>query len=99
MSDSHSTDDLFGRLAEDFRRRLRRGERPSITEYVRENPGLEESRIREGFAAIMALEMAQSFGEVASIGQPSPSRTIPGKLGDYRILRCVGQGGMGIVYE
>jgi serine/threonine protein kinase len=33
-------------------------------------------------------------------GQPfSPERTLPQRIGHYRILRCIGEGGMGTVYE
>ena len=83
--------------AEEFVARLRRGERPALSEYKARHPELAE-RIDELFPALVELEQ---FGSVAA----APDRpaavpaAAPRRLGDYRILREVGRGGMGIVYE
>lgn len=39
------------------------------------------------------------IGQSHSGGSPPPASPIPERLGDFRILREVGKGGMGIVYE
>ncbi len=39
------------------------------------------------------------IGQSRSGGSPPPASPIPERLGDFRILREVGKGGMGIVYE
>jgi serine/threonine protein kinase/Flp pilus assembly protein TadD len=88
------------RLAEEFLQRHRRGEQPSVTEYADRYPDLAEE-IRDVFPTLLVLE------EVAPRNlDPALPRCLPGaedqplqQLGDYRILREVGRGGMGIVYE
>jgi serine/threonine protein kinase/WD40 repeat protein len=84
-------------LAEEFLGRYRQGERPSLTEYVNEHPELAEL-IREYFPAMLVME------ELGSVdGDTQSARlggaNIPDQIADYRILREMGRGGMGIVYE
>src|SRR5262249_36804636 len=85
-------------LAAEFADRLRRGERPSLTEYTEQYPEL-AGDIRDLFPALALMER---FGSVAGPPGASPMRPAvppPALLGDYRILREVGRGGMGVVYE
>jgi serine/threonine protein kinase/WD40 repeat protein len=88
-------------LAEEFAQRCRRGERPALTEYTARYPELADE-IRELFPALVLMEQ---FGSVAApptgpdgASRPDAAR-VPGQLGDYRILREIGRGGMGLVYE
>jgi hypothetical protein len=62
---------------------------------TRQHPDLADE-IRELFPALVVME---DLGSV--VGQPTLSRPgpIPELLGDFRILREVGRGGMGVVYE
>ncbi len=97
--DPNSGRDPVDRLAEEFAQRLRRGERPSPSEYARDHPDL-AGEIRDLFPALEMMErLKPSAGEPSgSDGPCAPPHRLE-RLGDYRILRQVGFGGMGVVYE
>lgn len=85
-------------LAEDFLARQRRGEEPSIEEYARRYPHLADE-IRELFPAMTAMEKLKIRGERSSDGRASLGPVKLERLGDFRIIREIGRGGMGLVYE
>lgn len=87
--------DPIEQLAESFVRRFRRGERPSIDEYVDRHPKLARE-IEELFPTLVMME--QVAADESGRGR-APEQSTPAQLGDYRIIREVGRGGMGIVYE
>ncbi len=97
-SGSAATRDPVERLAESFLQRYRRGERPSLTEYTRAHPELAED-IRELFPALVELEGLKAPAEEGDGRATSGARSIPCQLGDYRIIREIGRGGMGVVFE
>src|SRR5262249_50304362 len=85
-------------LAAEFVERHRRGERPSVTEYTVRHPDLAE-RIRSLFAAVVMMEDLK-YGRPPGTPEDFPFRgRVPERLGEYRILKEIGRGGMGIVYE
>jgi hypothetical protein len=109
MSEPSSIDDELGPLAESFLARFRKGERPSLHEYTQRHPHL-AAQIREVSPALVELE---NYGPVATgpgldrssivdravSSAGNASLAVPERLGDYRILRRVGTGGIGVVYE
>jgi len=89
---------LLTRLADEFAERYRRGERPSLTEYVERYPHL-AADICEVFPALVKVERVKGDYEEAAGSAAAPPAPALQQLGDFRILREVGKGGMGIVYE
>src|SRR5271166_5788343 len=97
LSTDLSAEVLMGQIAEEFHDRLNRGEQPEVESYVRRYPQLAGVLRR----MLPALELMRAPGvDLAAEAEPSASPPIQaGCLGDYRIRREVGRGGMGVVYE
>ena len=88
---------LLDELAAEFAERFRRGERPSLKEYADRFPEL-AAEIQELFPAMVQIEQAEEVR--ADRGSAAiPHAAPPRQVGDFRILREIGRGGMGIVYE
>jgi hypothetical protein len=87
-------------LAEAFLERYRRGERPSLSEYTQAHPEFADE-IRELFPALVMMEEAgpREADRAGSCGRVTADGQELRRLGDYRIIRQVGRGGMGVVYE
>jgi WD40 repeat protein/serine/threonine protein kinase len=99
MSDGRNSDanSMEARVAEAvnaFTDRLRQGERPDIEEYARRHPAIADL-LRQVLPALQVLAPEDGDGDVLSIPAEEPM----GCLGDFRIRREVGRGGMGVVYE
>jgi eukaryotic-like serine/threonine-protein kinase len=94
---------------------LEQGTAPPPSEYVRAYPGLETELLPslEGLCLIYlpSSQTARAASDIqsahhsgknlgpAALLPVGPSVNLPEKLGDFRILREIGRGGMGIVYE
>lgn len=98
-----SSDDLepVELLADDFMLRKRAGEKPTIDEYCTRHPELAEE-IRDVFPALVVMEqVAPATGDLDASDRlfTSPDAKPIESIGDYRVLREIGRGGMGVVYE
>ena len=83
-------------LAEEFIERQRRGEHPTVAEYADTNPALAEE-IRRLFPTILAMErVKKSSSSFSDCPVELPADRLQ-QLGDYRLVREIGRGGMGIV--
>jgi eukaryotic-like serine/threonine-protein kinase len=88
--------ELIDRLANEFAERYRKGERPSLKEYADRYPELADE-IRELIPALAHLGEAEEMLHAdAPHAGPEPAVR---QVGDYRIVREIGRGGMGVVYE
>lgn len=85
-------------LASEFTDRLRAGEQPSMQEYIDDHPDIADE-IRDLFPTIAAMEKLKTHRESRSGGRASLGPKRLEQLGDFRIVREIGRGGMGIVYE
>jgi serine/threonine protein kinase len=84
---------LLGQVADEFTQRLNRGERPSVEEYVERHPEIAEL-LREVLPALGLLRRPD-VGAVLAGGDPNLAEP----LGDFRLVREIGRGAMGVVYE
>ena len=104
MPSSHSSRDVvLERLAADFVERHRQGKHPPLSEYTDRYPDL-AADIRDLFPALVQIEKlkppADATDATDGFERPAtPALANLERLGDYRILREVGRGGMGVVYE
>jgi len=91
-------DALLSELADEYAARYRAGERPPLREYLNRYPEL-ASDIRELFPAMIAIERVKEHQQEDWHEAASPPSPALQQLGDFRIIREIGKGGMGIVYE
>ena len=101
MSEGPSGMDPVEELVNEFLDRYRQGQRPTLTEYTAKHPEL-ASRILALFPAMLVLEeLGSGDGSPAErrSGQSPGADSTPMRLGDYLVLRPIGSGGMGVVYE
>ena len=96
--------DPFESLVDDYLRRLRRGEGPDPADYAAPYPE-HAARIVELFPALALIEGLKPTSDDHTGPVDDPRPAVAGRregletLGDYVILRELGRGGMGIVYE
>jgi serine/threonine protein kinase len=92
--------DPLERVVEEFTSRCRGGEFPSVSEYVARHPQ-HAAKIEELFPVVVAMEQlrADERSKRAALARRTAHANPPQHLGDFRIVREIGRGGMGIVYE
>ncbi len=94
-------DSILADLFEELTNRLQAGEAVDLEPYIRKRPEHRESL--QSF--LPAIEVLVSLGRSAHLSRPEENARglqTPvelGTLGDFRLVRELGRGGMGIVYE
>src|SRR5437868_10343880 len=84
---------LLNHLADEFAARYRRGERPSLLEYIDRHPELADD-IREFFPTLAEMEQVKDDRQAPVEQAASHTLPTPERLGDFRIIRELGRGGM-----
>lgn len=101
MTETTSERNPIDVLADEFSARLREGSSPSVEEYAAQYPELAEE-IRATFPSIAMMERISQKEHTERKFERQTSRltgSTTQTLGDFQIVREVGRGGMGIVYE
>lgn len=92
-ADEGDLDDLVGKAVGDYFAQLERGERPQIHEFVRQYPDVQE------LLKTLIPAFEPNLNTPAREPESSTNKVEYKQLGDFRILRQIGRGGMGVVYE
>ena len=94
----------FEELADEFVLKLRGGQSPSIEHYAQAYPE-HAAMIRSVFPSLMIVEKVsakvtnESISPTLCATGSDPTQFVPKAFDDFEILQCIGQGGMGVVYE
>jgi len=97
-SQSNNARDQLEEIASDYIEQLRKGDSVSIEDVVRRHPSI-EAELREFLPLVAAMEDWKVQREFRSIHHPLPETFELTNLGDFRILREIARGGMGVVFE
>jgi serine/threonine protein kinase/Flp pilus assembly protein TadD len=92
--------DSMARALEEYLAAAEAGTAPPREQFLARHPGLAEDLD----ACLAALQFIGRAAEgprsvAAGVAEAPPPEPAPGRLGDFRLIREVGRGGMGVVYE
>ncbi len=95
--DEASLELLTAEVTDEFMEQVNSGQQPVVEDYARRYPQIADV-LRDLLPALRAMHWSASGSLPAS--DPLPDEAgVSGCLGDYRIRREIGRGGMGVVYE
>jgi serine/threonine protein kinase len=93
-----SDDRLVTRAVEEYLAALEAGRKPDRQEFLARYPRIAEA-LAECLDGLEFIQGAAPRLQSSAADQPAVAIHPEGPLGDYRIVREVGRGGMGVVYE
>jgi serine/threonine protein kinase len=96
-----SADQALGVLIDELTCRLQAGQLVDVPAFLAAHPE-HAGRLQQLLPALQMLAdvgRTPAAGSVGGLVPPDAADTVIGTLGDYRLLREVGRGGMGVVYE
>ncbi len=98
------TDRVLADLLEELAKRIQAGEPVDVEAYLAEHADCVD-QLKELLPTVEFLAEIGQFGDASDVrpaDRSAPARdsgAAAGMLGDFRILREIGRGGMGVVYE
>jgi len=98
MSSISETCNLIEDVATEFLERRQQGDSPSIEDYAARYPELSDE-IHDLFPVIEALDEVHRNARQSAARDATAKPLRLTELGDFKILREIGRGGMGVVYE
>jgi len=93
MTTANSIASLVASAADEYLDQLGRGEVPDVADYARRYPQV--ASVLPQVLPMLQMIQALAPGNESLVSPPAAART----LGDFRLLREIGRGGMGVVYE
>ncbi|SFI47437.1 serine/threonine protein kinase [Planctomicrobium piriforme] len=93
-----SARDRIEEIASEYIDRLRKGEQVSLEDFVKQYPQ-QAAELRDFLPLVGAMEDWKAQRELKSIQQPLPDQFQFTHLGEFRIVREIARGGMGVVFE
>lgn len=96
-----ASDPTLNQLCDEIIERLQAGDQVDLPSLAHEHPEYAEQfrRLLPALEALVDLGASSAQHTPRGISNGSISDPAPRALGDYRILREIGRGGMGVVYE
>jgi serine/threonine protein kinase/Flp pilus assembly protein TadD len=92
-----SVEVLLGQIADEFTQRLNGGEQPQVEDYALRYPQL-ATLLRQVLPALLLIRLpAGSASGLRPALAVDATLALP--LGDFQVVRQIGRGGMGVVYE
>jgi hypothetical protein len=100
LTQGTEADPVLDELLADFANRLQTGEAVEVEAYARQHPERADElrRLLPAVQVLADLEHLAGAEDAPSASAPGRERTL-GTLGDFRLRREIGRGGMGVVYE
>lgn len=97
--DSGNSGELLEQVVERFTEEVRAGNNPDVSQWVGEYPDLSDE-LSDLLSSVAIIEGLKNFSPTTSQPQSRFADVeIPDYLGEYKIVREIGRGGMGIVLE